>query len=255
MDLELQGKRALVTGASRGLGAAIARMLASEGCSVVLTSRDLQGLESVKADINAAYPSVEVEVIARDIRDDGVNEQIAAAAGAIDILINNAGDVPHGSLLEIDEPQWRHAWDLKIFGYINLSRTIYGLMIARGQGVIINIIGNTAEKPRGHQIAVATGNAALAAFTRALGTESVSYGIRVVGVNPGATETDRQTTRWRERAQAQLGDPERWKELTTHYPFGRLARPEEIASVVTFLASPRAGYVSGAVLSVDGGGV
>ena len=113
-------------------------------------------------------------------------QSVARHAGPVDILINNAGDVPSGGVLEIDEDRWRKAWDLKVFGYINLTREIYREMVAAGRGVIVNIVGTAGERPRGNHIAVASGNAALIAFSRALGLESVSHGVRVVAVNPGA---------------------------------------------------------------------
>lgn len=171
----------------------------------------------------------------------------------IDILINNAGDVPDGGLLDIDEAMWRRAWDLKVFGYINLTREIYRSMIDSGSGVIVNIIGTTCERLHADKIATGSGNAALAAFTRALGGESPRFGVRVVGVNPGATETDRQIVRWKAKARDQFGDESFWREFTKSFPFGRMAQPEEVASVVTFLASPRASYVSGTVITVDAG--
>lgn len=254
MDLGLKGKRALVTGASKGLGAEVAKTLAAEGADVVLAARDEARMEQLRAEILGRSPSVDVQLIQVDMRSADACRLIADRAGALDILINNAGDVPGGGLLDIDEERWRRAWDLKIFGYINLSREIYRQMVVAGRGVIVNIVGTAGERPRGDHIAVASGNAALIAFSRALGLESVSHGVRVVAVNPGASETDRQMDRWKERAAEKLGDPSRWRELVADFPFGRLARPEEIAAVVTFVASERASYMSGTAVTVDAGG-
>ncbi|TJV46065.1 MAG: SDR family NAD(P)-dependent oxidoreductase [Mesorhizobium sp.] len=254
MDLGLRKKRALITGASKGLGAAVASMLAAEGCDLVLVARDLKRLEQLKSQINAADSALDVQLIEMDMRAANACKDVARSAGAVDILINNAGDVASGGLLDIDEVQWRRAWDLKIFGYINLSREIYRAMVGAGRGVIINIVGTAGERPRGERIAVASGNAALIAFSRALGLESVGYGVRVVAVNPGPCETDRQLDRLKARALEELGAASRWPELVADYPFGRLARPEEIASVVTFLASERASYMSATAVTVDGGG-
>lgn len=254
MDLGLKGKRALITGASKGLGAAIATVLAAEGANLVLVARDIGRMKALKAEITAAHPAVTVDLIEADMRASGAAESLSERAGWVDILINNAGDVPGGSVLDIDEQRWREAWDLKVYGYINLVRAFYAKMITRGEGVIINVVGTAGERPRGDHIAVASGNAALLAFSRGVGIESVAKGVRVLAVNPGATETDRQVDRWKARAAKQLGDENRWRELVADYPFGRLAKPEEVAAVVAFMASPRAGYVSGTAVTVDGGG-
>lgn len=253
MDLHLRGKRALVSGASRGIGAAVARELAAEGCNLVLAARNGEALDALAREIRAAQTDVTVTCIAIDMRESDACADLAARVGVIDILINNAGDVPDGGLLDIDEAMWRRAWDLKVFGYINLTREIYRSMIDSGSGVIVNIIGTTCERLHADKIATGSGNAALAAFTRALGGESPRFGLRVVGVNPGATETDRQIVRWKAKARDQFGDESFWREFTKSFPFGRMAQPEEVASVVTFLASPRASYVSGTVITVDAG--
>ncbi len=254
MDLGLKGKRALVTGASKGLGAAIAKSMADEGCDLVLVARDRDRLEALKAEILAGDPTVDIQIIEMDMRAPGACQSIARLAGRLDILVNNAGDIPSGTVLDINEERWRQAWDLKVFGYINLTREIYRDMVAARQGVIVNVVGTAGERPRGNHIAPASGNAALIAFSRALGLDSVHEGVRVVAVNPGPSETDRQTERWRVRAAEKLGNPDRWRELVADYPFGRLAKPEEIAWVVTFVASERASYMSGTAVTVDAGG-
>jgi len=179
--------------------------------------------------------------------------QLAQRCGDVDILINNAGSVPSGHLLEIDEARWRQSWELKVFGYINLTREIYRRMCLRRRGVIVNVIGVAGERLRQDYIAGGTGNAALMAFTKNLGGESVDYGVRVVGVNPGQVETDRLRQRLERKAQAELGEASRWRELVVSPPFGRLARSEEVADTVVYLASSRASYISGTIVTVDGG--
>jgi NAD(P)-dependent dehydrogenase (short-subunit alcohol dehydrogenase family) len=172
----------------------------------------------------------------------------------IDILINNAGDMPHGELQEIDAQRWRQAWDLKVYATIDLSRALYARMRTRRSGVIINVIGiSGGEMIVPSYIAGTAGNAALDAFTRALGTSAPADGLRVLGVHPGLVATDRQITRWRARAEQSLGDASRWPELTTHLPFGRLAQASEIAQAIVFLASDAASYISGTCVAVDGG--
>jgi NAD(P)-dependent dehydrogenase (short-subunit alcohol dehydrogenase family) len=171
----------------------------------------------------------------------------------VDILVNNAGAIPGGTLQEIEEPRWREAWDLKVFGYINLTRAVYADMAKRKRGVIVNIIGAAGERMDAGYIAGSTGNASLMAFSRALGGASPKDGIRVVAINPGMTATDRMVTLQRKRAQDRFGDPERWKELLEGAPFGRAGTPDEIAALATFLASDLSGYTTGSVFTVDGG--
>ena len=254
MDLGFNGKRALITGASKGIGAAVARIMASEGCNLVLVARDGDRLAALRSEIVQTCHGVDVDILAMDMRASGACTTIAQRAGVVDILVNNAGDVPAGTILDIDEESWREAWDLKVFGYINLAREVYRVMVARGRGVIVNVVGTAGERPRGSHIAAASGNAALIAFSRGLGADSVRQGIRVLAVNPGATETDRQMDRWKAKALAEFGDELRWPVYVAGYPFGRMARPEEVASVVVFMASEPASYVSGTTVTVDGGG-
>ena len=153
----------------------------------------------------------------------------------------------------VDEEKWRHAWELKVFGYINLTRHIYAKMKAQGHGVIVNILGAAGERLNAGYIAGSTGNAGLMAFTRALGSRSLADNIRVVGINPGPVETDRMTTRLKFTAREQFGDESRWRELTKHMPLGRAASSREIADMMAFLASDRSAYTTGVVMTIDGG--
>ncbi|HET9405554.1 MAG TPA: short-chain dehydrogenase/reductase [Burkholderiales bacterium] len=252
MDLELAGLTALVTGASRGIGLAIARQLAREGCNLHLAARTVADLDAARSSI-LGQGQVAVECHALDLGRSGNAARLAQRCGDVDILINNAGSIPSGHLLEIDEARWRQSWELKVFGYINLTREVYRTMRARRRGVIVNVIGVAGERLRQDYIAGGTGNAALMAFTRNLGGESVDYGVRVVGVNPGQIETDRLRQRLERKAKEELGDPGRWRELVLNPPFGRLARAEEVADTVVYLASARASYISGTIVTVDGG--
>lgn len=252
MDLGLSGSTALVTGASRGIGFAIAQGLAREGCHLHLAARTAPDLEAARKKILDEC-DVRVGCHALDL---GASESIAKLAercSQVDILINNAGAIPAAHLLDIEDARWRKAWDLKVFGYINLTREIYRAMRKKRRGVIVNVIGVSGERLRQDYIAGSTGNAALMAFTKTLGGESVDHGVRVVGVNPGQIDTDRLRERLEPRAQAELGDRRRWRELIKNAPFGRLARADEIADAVVYLASARASYVSGTIVTVDGG--
>ncbi len=238
MDLDLKGRRVLVTGGSAGIGQACAAAFAEEGCTVLVAARN---------------PAPGPLALAIDLAQPGAAETLAAWAGEIDVLVNNAGAIPGGDLLGVDEQTWRRSWDLKVFGYINLSRLVYARMKPRRHGVIVNVIGSAGERMDAAYIAGSTANAGLMAFTRALGGASAADGIRVVGVNPGPVSTQRLATVYRQRAQALLGDGDRYEELFADLPFGRAARPQEIAAAVVFLASPRSAYTSGCVLTIDGG--
>jgi NAD(P)-dependent dehydrogenase (short-subunit alcohol dehydrogenase family) len=171
----------------------------------------------------------------------------------IDILVNNAGAIPGGNLQEIDEAQWREAWDLKVYGYINMCRRFYAVMKQRGRGVIINILGMAGERMDAGYIAGSTGNAGLMAFTKTLGGAASADNLRVVGINPGAIATERLVTIMKKRAQDRLGDADRWEELMKPLPFGRAGTSEEIGWMVAFLASDRSAYTSGTIITIDGG--
>jgi NAD(P)-dependent dehydrogenase (short-subunit alcohol dehydrogenase family) len=189
--------------------------------------------------------------------DGGKSDTMRALADAIpdlDILVNNAGAIPVGTIEDIQEPRWREAWELKLFGYINLTRAVFTRMKSKKRGVIINILGAAGERPTAGYIAGSTANAGLMAFTEALGGGSTDFGIRVLGVNPGLIATDRMKDMMSARAQKELGDSGRWRELIGDRPFGRPGEPEEIGDVVAFLASDRASYMSGCIVTIDGGG-
>src|SRR3974390_1982696 len=225
MDLGLRGRKALVTGASKGIGRACAEVLAEEGCDIVLVARTAADLEAVRSGILAKH-NVAVRFYPFDLSDSRNVDRLAAECPEIDLLVNNAGAIPGGDIAQIDEERWRTAWDLKVFGYINMTRRFYALMAARKRGFIINILGAAGENPDFNYIAGSSGNASLMAFTRAMGGAAPRDGLRVVGINPGPVMTDRMTTRLRREAQAQFGDAERWEELMKGHAFGRAAKPE-----------------------------
>jgi 3-oxoacyl-[acyl-carrier protein] reductase len=253
MDLGLRGRKALVTGASKGIGRACAEVLAEEGCDVVLVSRTAADLEAVRAKI-AGEHNVAVRYYAVDLADSKNVDMLAAECPDIDILVNNAGAIPGGDIAQIDETRWRQAWDLKVFGYINMTRRFYALMAARRSGVIINILGAAGENPDFNYIAGSSGNASLMAFTRAMGGTAPRDNLRVVGINPGPVQTERLVTLMRTRAETNFGDPEKWTELMKPLAFGRAAKPEEIGWMAAFLASDRSAYTTGSILTIDGGG-
>ncbi len=225
--------------------------LAAEGCSLVLAARDPAVLDQAAGLIRSRH-QVQVETMPADLSHSNEASRLAEAAGPIDVLVNNAGAIPPGTLLQVDEARWRAAWDLKVFGFINLTRALYPVLKGRA-GTVVNVVGSAGESFEPAYIAGSAGNAALMAFTRALGRAAPADGMRVVGINPGPVATQRMEMLLRARAERDLGDAGRWAELTRAMAFGRAATPEEIADAVVFLASPRSGYTTGTILTINGG--
>jgi NAD(P)-dependent dehydrogenase (short-subunit alcohol dehydrogenase family) len=252
MDLQLKDKQVLITGSSRGIGLTIALAFAHEGARPILVARDAANLAlAEQAFAQAGLPKPAAVLL--DLSVSGSAEQLFEQMPEVDILINNAGAIPGGSVVDVDEQRWRQAWELKVFGYINMTRMYLPMMQSRGHGVICNIIGMAGAAPRADYICGATGNAALIAFTQGVGGESVKNGVRVFGINPSPTRSDRMQGMLQQQAEKKFGDAKRWSELTSGFPFGRLAEPSEMAKLAVFCTSPLCSYLSGSVINVDGG--
>lgn len=252
MDLYLRDKRVLITGASKGIGRAIAEAFAEEGASIHLAARDIEALQALARQLHSNY-GVSVKTHAVDLRKSEDQQRLFRETSEVEVLVNNAGDIPGGTIETIDEETWRRAWDLKVFGYINLTRLAFSQMRQRQSGVIVNIIGAGAERLDFEYIAGGTGNAALVAFTRSIGARSLHHGVRVVGISPGPVDTQRRLKVLKEHAAVRFGDPLRYAELAISLPMGRAAKPREIADAAVFLASERSAYTSGTVITIDGG--
>lgn len=252
MDLHLAGRTALITGASKGIGLAVAQCFASEGVNLVLSARSKELLDEHAAELRAQY-KVKVDTVPADLSDQAARDQLVAAYPDIDILINNAGAIPGGTIFEVDDKAWRAGWDLKVFGYVNLTRAYFKQMAERKRGVIICICGLGGEKLDFGYIAGAAGNASLMAFARAMGGRSVDHGVRVLAVNPGPVLTDRTVYLGKIRARRELGDETRYQESFAHMPYGRPATVDEVAPMVVFLASDHSSYISGTVVTIDAG--
>jgi NAD(P)-dependent dehydrogenase (short-subunit alcohol dehydrogenase family) len=240
MDLGLKGKSVLVTGGSKGIGLASAKAFATEGCRLHLAARDKDRLAQAARGLGG-----DVKTHPVDLRDGAALRRLAEECAGVDILINNAGDIPGGTIESLDEAKWRHAWELKVFGFINLTRELYPRMKARKSGVIVNVIGMAGESHPFEYVCGAAANAGLAAFTKAMGKGSREHGVRVVGVHPPATRTDRIITLSKAQAKAKFGDEGRYQEL-----MGNVIEPEQVGDTVCFLASARAGQLSGVVLNM-----
>lgn len=251
MTTPLAGKSALITGASRGIGKAIASKFIDAGCTVHLAARDGAALANVAKEIGRHQDRIHFHIVDLSTRD-GIAE-LAQRCGNPDILVNNAGAIPGGTIEAITDEAWVAAWNLKVFGYIRLIRELLPRMYARGSGVILNIIGMAGVGHDYDYICGSAGNAALIALTNALGAHSTDKGVRVLGINPSATKTERIERITRAQAAQRLGDAERWQELLNDLPLGRLLEPEEIADLALFLVSDRAAYLSGTVINLDGG--
>jgi 3-oxoacyl-[acyl-carrier protein] reductase len=245
MNLELKGKSVLVTGGSKGIGLACAKAFAAEGCRIHIASRDRERLEEARKSLGAQSKAHAV-----DLRDGKALRTLAEACADVDILVNNAGDIPGGTIEAIDEAKWRHAWELKVFGYVNLTRELFARMKARRSGVIVNVIGMAGEHPSFEYVCGSMANAGLGAFTKAMGKGSAAFGVRVLGVHPPATRTDRIIPLMKAAAKDKLGDENRWEELIGTGSFGQMIEPEQVADMVAFLASARAGKLSGVMINL-----
>jgi NAD(P)-dependent dehydrogenase (short-subunit alcohol dehydrogenase family) len=252
MDLQLSGKTAIVTGASRGIGWAIAERLAAEGMSLVLAARSLDRLEALAS----ALPTDSL-VHAADLRLPDAPEALVAAAvgrfGRLDLLVNNAGATQRGDFLTLPEDAWSDGFALKFFGAMRCCRAAWPHLQA-GQGAIVNIVGvggrtGSAEFAIGGAV-----NAALLNLTKVLADRGLRDGVRVNAINPGSIATERLRTRV-ERVAAEQGidQAEAARRMAQKLGVARFGEPAEIANAVAFLASPASGYCQGAILDVDGG--
>ncbi len=254
MDLGLKGRTAAITGASKGIGFAVAEELAREGVKLRLASRSEAELNETSAKLRKNF-GADVTTTPVDLSQRSLRDAFARTCTDVDILVNCAGAIPGGALDQVTEDDWRAAWDLKLFGYIGITRIVYAEMCKRRSGVIINIVGAGGLMTGSGYICGGPNNAALINFTHALGGESVRYGVRVCGVNPGPVDTERVSYLRRiEEEKIAPKDLEQWRrQFYRNMAYGRPARVDEVSGAVAFLASDRASYISGAMITIDGG--
>ena len=254
MDLGFKEKHVLVTGGSRGIGLACVKGFLAEGARVSFVSRRRDSvqaaLKSLRAeglpcsgfDVDLTAPQAAIDIV----------ERVESECGPIDVLVNSAGAAQKIPYDEINAHAWHAAMQAKFFAYVHVTDPMLQRMGARGHGVIINVVGMGGKVARATHLPGGAANAALMLATAGLAAAWAPRGIRINAVNPGATQTERLDQLMEVQARADgVSQDEALRQAVTSIPMGRLAKPDEIANVVMFLASPRASYVSGAIVSVD----
>jgi NAD(P)-dependent dehydrogenase (short-subunit alcohol dehydrogenase family) len=251
VDLGLEGRVVLITGGSKGIGLACGEAFAAEGARLALCSRSREHLDLALARCPGAL------TLAADLTDENAAAamvaQVAGRLGPIDVLVNSAGAARQTPPAELTPGSWRTAMDAKYFTYINVLDPVVKAMAERGRGVIINVIGVGGKVAIPVHLPGGAANAALMLVTAGLATVYAPMGVRVVGVNPGLTETDRVAKRMQAEAGFAGITPEQARaQGVARIPMGRMASPEEIANAVVFLASDKASYLTGVTIAMDG---
>jgi len=257
MDLGLRGKAALVTGGSKGIGKAVARGLATEGARVAICARTKAELDATATEL-ARETSGEVVGVAGDLTREAdvqrIVEAVVARFGRIDVLVNNAGAAPGGLLLDLTEADWEQALQLKFMGYVRCMKAVIPHMLRQGGGRIVNIVGNDGVKPIGIELTPSAANAADLAVTVALAEQYGRHNICINAINPGPVATERWDGLIGGIARIrQIPVADAQKRAEQSIPLGRICTPEEVANVAVFVASERASFMNGAVITLDGG--
>ena len=256
MDLGLQGRVALVTGGSKGIGRASAFGLAREGADVAICARGKELLEQVASEMAQQTGKTVLPIVADLNREEEAQRFVQTAAqrfGRLDILVNCAGSSPGGSLRHLREQDWMQSLNLKFMGYVRTTKAAVPYMKERRWGRIINVIGNDGIKPIYFEITPGAANAAGINFTLAIAEELAPYGILVNAINPGPVDTERWWGLVRTMAREKgVSEAEAGERAIKSIPLGRLCTAEEVANMVVFLASERASFVTGASISMDG---
>ncbi|MDQ6777787.1 MAG: SDR family oxidoreductase [Actinomycetota bacterium] len=262
MDLGLNERACIVTGASRGIGRATAAALAGEGASVLLVARGADGLEEAAAACREAGSGAHaVETLAIDITGADAGELVAGACrerwGRIDVLVNNAGTSTARPLEELTDDDWQEQWELSVMAPMRLMRAVAPVMAEAGWGRVVNVCSSSGKRPGQRNVAYSVGKAAELSLSRAFADAYAKRGVRVNAVTPGPVTTEL----W--MAPGGLADQVAAARGTTReevlestaagVPVGRLGSPEEIANAIVFLSSEAASNVTGAAWSVDGG--
>jgi len=251
MDLGLKDKKVLITGGSKGIGLACARAFMAEGARVALVSRSQENLDKAKDQLKGAY------TVAADLTDAAAAaamvERVEKEFGPIDVLVNSAGAAKRTDADDLSPAAWRAGMDAKYFSYINVIDPVIKRMGKRGRGAVINVIGGGGKVASPTHLAGGAANAALLLATAGLAYAYASKGVRVVGVSPGVTKTERVAEGLKAEAKrANVSVEQAEKQMVARLPMGRTAEHEEIADIVVFAASERGRYLTGANISTDG---
>ena len=255
MDLGLKDQVVFITGASRGIGRATAELLVQEGCNVAVTGRDEATLRGAVEELGGEGRVLGVQ------GDMTKNEDIERAVGdtidrfgRIDVLVTCAGSSPGGLLENLTEEEWLGSLNLKFLGYVRSCRAVIPHMVDRGGGAIVLVVGNDGLKPSYWEMTAGAANAADHNFASSLAEQYGPKGIRVNTVNPGPVDTDRWDGLEKAFARDKGCDQETAHDLAvSSIPLGRICTPEEVANLVAFVASPRASFMNGAHIPIDGG--
>lgn len=258
MNLNLKGRVAFVTGASRGIGRSIALALAVEGVSIGLFGRDLARCNAVAEDLWACNPDIRTAVIELDLaKPKAIKpavEKALSELGRVDILVNCAGGAYRGRLEEIPDELWESYFAIKPLGLIRMTRETIPYMKKSNQGRVINISGTRGREPQGVQVMSGPINLGTLSITKAMANEFGKDGITVNAICPGSTDTGRWTELVSVHARDRgISEKEAEKHLVADVPMGRVVKPEDVADLAVFLASARAGMITGCAVNVDGG--
>ncbi len=251
MDLGLKNQKVLITGGSKGIGLACARIFLAEGAQVALVSRSQENLNAANKALGNVY------TIAADLTDAAAAaamvDRVEQEFGALDVLVNSAGAAKRTDADDLTPAAWRAGMDAKYFSYINVMDPVIKRMGKRGRGAVVNVIGSGGKVASPTHLAGGAANAALLLATAGLAYAYASKGVRVVGVSPGVTKTDRVAQGLKAEAKrANLSEEQAYKQMIARLPMGRPAEPDEIADIVVFAASERGRYLTGANISTDG---
>lgn len=260
MDLKLTGKVALVTGASAGIGKAVAEALAEEGCNLIICARNLVRLEEVYQSIVRSYPKITVTMLCANVHKLDESQELVHkslnAFAQIDILINNSegADFADEEPEDISDENWRAVFEGKLLGYIRMTNLVLPRMKQRKWGRIINIVGLSGKEPSIYLLKAGVTNAALINFTKAVAKHAAEHNVLVTSVNPGFIETTRFYRFIDVYSKHKSHDPDKvQKEIVKGIPIARVGFPHEVASLISFLSSECASYVTGITIPIDGG--
>lgn len=257
MDLGLKGKVCIITGSTLGIGRATASIFAEQGAKLVVTGRTRETLEhcaeSIRKETGATVYPITCD-ITKDADVDNLVSETLKEYGQIDVLVNNAaGVIPTGNFFDISNDQFLTGWNEKLQGHIRTCKATLPIMQKQHSGVIINILGLAHRQPNPGYLAVGASNAALANVTKTLADMGAPNGVRVLAVAPAGVKTERWERLMTGRAASEGKTLQQIEaETFARLPFGRMAEPEEMGNVICFLASPKASYMSGCIIPVDG---